>query len=96
MTKNIYRFAIVDNHEEVIYLSSIFFSNKKAAIKEIEKLTNFKEEIKTQERIYVCITIANNYTWKIFERIRKGSNERYIGIISETMILDVNASLDLI
>lgn len=89
MTKDIYRIAIVNNHDEIIYLSGNFFSNKKAAIKEIEKLTNFKEETKTQEHIYVCITIATNYTWKIFEKIKKDSKKRYtVGIITEALFLE--------
>lgn len=88
MTKYIYRIAIVNKYEEVIYLSSIFLGNKEAAIKEAEKLTGFKEEVKTKKYIDVCITIANNYTWKTFEKIRSDSKERHVGIITETLILE--------
>lgn len=89
MIKNIYRIAIINNNNRVIYLSDIFFCNKKAAIEEIEKLTSFEEEAKPQECIDVCITIAKNYTWKIFEKIKKDSKKRYtVGIITETLFIE--------
>ena len=89
MIKNIYRIAIINNKDEVIYLSGIFFYNKKAAFEEIEKLTNFKEEAKPQESIEVCITIANNYTWKIFEKIKKDSKKICtVGIITEALFIE--------
>lgn len=87
MTKYIYRIAIVNTHDEVIYLSSIFFGKKEAAIKQAEILTNFKEEVKTKKYIDVCITVANNYTWKTFEKIRSDSKGVHVGIITETLIL---------
>lgn len=88
MKKYIYRIAIVNKHDEVIYLSSIFFCKKEAAIKEAEKLTNFKEEVKTKKYIDVCMTVANNYTWSTFEKIRSDSKGRHVGIITETLIMD--------
>lgn len=88
MTKYIYRFAIVDKHDEVKYLSSIFFGKKEAAIKEAEKLTNFKEVVKTKKYIDVCMMVANNYTWRTFEKIKSDCKGRYVGIITETLIMD--------
>lgn len=89
MIKNIYRFAIINNNGEVIFLSSYFLGNKEAAIKEIEKLTSFEEEAKPQECIDVCIKIANNYTWKIFEMIKKDSKKMYtVGIITEALFIE--------
>ena len=95
--KAIYRTAITDMNYNVLFLSDIFFFNKEAAIS--EALTMFyKEEVEitTHKWEAVCFTEAHDNTWRTFEKVRNDSNERYIGIISETMILDVDASLTLI
>lgn len=93
MTKYIYRIAIVNKHDELIFLSSIFFVKKEAAIKEAEKLTGFKEKVKTKKYIDVCFWVANNYTWTTFEKIRSDSKGGHVGIITETLVLDDNDSL---
>ena len=95
--KAIYRTAITDMYYNVLFLSDMFYFNKEAAINEAKTMFCKKEvEIKTHKWEAVCFTEANADTWRTFEKVKCDSNERYIGIISETMILDVNATLDLI
>lgn len=95
--KAIYRTAVTDMNYNVLFLSDLFYFNKEAAINEAKTMF-FKEEveIKTHKWDAVRFTQVNEETWRTFEKIRNDSNERYIGIISETLILDVNATLDLI
>lgn len=46
------------------------------------------EEIKTHRWIDVCVPTANMDSWRIFEKVINDQNERYIGIITETLVLE--------
>lgn len=95
MTKKaIYRTAIVNNNYEVIFMSDILYLNRDKARAEAKKTPceedeDFeKEEIIKPKYIEVCIKTEKKDNWYIFEKIKKDINKTYIGIITETLILE--------
>ena len=73
---------------EVICVSSLLYNDREFAIEEAKKLSYKKEEEIDRHRWQdVCFSVANRDTWRTFEIIRNDSNKRYIGIITETLVL---------
>ena len=87
--KAIYRTAIINKSGCIIYMSDLLFATRELAIKHTNIYPCKKEvEILTHKWIDVCITVNNIDTWRTFEKVRNDSDERYIGIITETLALD--------
>ena len=67
----------------------MLFATKELAIKHTHIYPCKKEvEILTHRWIDVCMTIDGRSTWRTFEKIINDNNERYIGIITETMVCE--------
>ena len=72
---------------DLIYVSDILYLNKGLALKAVnEMFCKKEEEVKTHKWDVVFISGKDN--WRTFEKVRNDSNERYIGIITETMVCE--------
>lgn len=88
--KAVYRTAIINKFRYVTYVSDLLFGTRDLAIKRAKEMY-WKEEgepIETHKWEDICIPINDRDTWFTFEKVINDRNERYIGIITETLVLE--------
>ncbi len=72
---------------DLIFMSDILYLTKGLALKAVnEMFCKKEEEVKTHK--WDAVFIPGIDTWRTFEKVRNDSNERYIGIITETMVCE--------
>lgn len=73
---------------DVTYLSDLFYMDKETAVNAAKAIIYKREEpLEKWKWDAVCITEMGKNTWRMFEKVRNDNNERYIGIITETLIV---------
>ena len=76
---------------DVTYLSDLFYMDKETAINAAKNIIyKYEKPLEKWKWDAVCITEMGNHTWRMFEKVRNDNNERFIGIITETLILKNN------
>ena len=73
---------------ELIYISDVSYLSKALALSVIHEMFCKREkEIKTHK--WDAVFIPGVDTWRTFEKVRNDSDERYFGVISETLVLEM-------
>lgn len=88
MTKKpIYRITVTNMRCDILYMSDLLYFSKDLALRAVKECYCKKEEnISTHK--WESVFVAGVESWRTFEKVRNDSNERYIGIITETLILE--------
>ena len=89
MIKPIYRTAIANKYDEVIFVTNKFYLDKQFAVNLANVIPCEKEEeINIHKWRSVVINECGHSRWQPFEIVKNDNNKRYIGIITETMVCE--------
>lgn len=87
--KAIYRPAIVNKFDEVVFVSNIFYKDKQFAVNLANVIPCEKEEkINIHKWRSVVINECGYGRCQPFEIVKNDNNKRYIGIINESMVYE--------